>query len=157
MTNFNVNIEAVNGVGTVVEIDGNKEYVTTNIPMQLISMDGVAVGYKRVDVDNFDGRVTFGRVYPIAEIHDETSTSELVYFKAINNQEFYSEIDKLVEKRFQNRRKEFVEKTVRRYSENHMLSALDRCLFNFDKKRYQVETEQFDSELIEFFDSLFEN
>lgn len=157
MTNFNVNIEAVNGVGTVVEIDGNKEYVTTNIPMQLISMDGVAVGYKRVDVDNFDGRVTFGRVYPIAEIHDETSTSELVYFKAINNQEFYSEIDKLVEKRFQNRRKEFVEKTVRRYSENHMLSALDRCLYIFDNERYQFENEQYNQETQEFFDSLFEN
>lgn len=156
MKNFNVNIEVQNGIGTIVESDGNKQYVT-NIPMQLVLMDGVRVAYKRVDVDNFGGGVSFTRVYPIAEIHDETTNTELVAFKATSEQEFYIAVDKLVAKRFQNKRKEFIEKTVRRYSESEMLIALDRCLFNFDKKRYQVETEQFDSELIEFFDSLFEN
>lgn len=156
MKNFNANIEVQNGIGTIVESDGNKQYVT-NIPMQLVLIDGVRVAYKRVDVDNFGGGVSFTRVYPIAEIHDETTSTELVAFKATSELEFYIAVDKLVEKRFQNKRKEFIEKTVRRYSESEMLIALDRCLFNFDRKRYQVETEQFDSELIEFFDRLFEN
>lgn len=156
MKNFNANIEVQNGIGTIVESDGNKQHVT-NIPVQLILIDGVRVAYKRVDVDNFGGGVSFTRAYPVAEIHSETTSTELVAFKATSYQEFYIAVDKLVAKRFQNKRKEFVNMTVRVYSENEMIRALDRCLFNFDKKRYQVETEQFDSELIEFFDSLFEN
>ena len=156
MKNFNVNIEVQNGIGTIVESDGNKQYVT-NIPMQLVLMDGIRVAYKRVDVDNFSGGVSFTRVYPIAEIHDETTSTELVAFKATSELEFYIAVDKLVTKRFQNKRKEFVERTVRVYSENEMLRALDRCLFNFDNERYQFENEQYNQETQEFFDNLFEN
>lgn len=156
MLNLNVNIEVKNGIGTIIEVDGNKQYVK-NIPVQLVLMDGVRVAYKRVDADNFSGGVSFTRIYPIAEIHDETTSTELVAFKATSEQEFYIAVDKLVAKRFQNKRKEFIEKTVRRYSENHMLSALDRCLYIFDNERYQKENEQYDSETREFFESLFEN
>ena len=153
---LNLNVEVKNGIGTIVESDGNKQYVT-NIPVQLVLMDGVRLGYKRVDVDNLYGSVTFGRVYPIAEIHDETTSTELVAFKATSELEFYIAVDKLVEKRFQNKRKEFIERTVRRYSESQMIQAIDRCLFNFDKKKYQSESEQYDIEMKEFFENLFEN
>lgn len=153
---LNLNVEVKNGIGTIVESDGNKQYVT-NIPMQLVLIDGVRVAYKRVDVDNFGGGVSFTRAYPIAEIHDETTNTELVAFKATSEQEFYIAVDKLVEKRFQNKRKEFIEKTVRRYSESQMLIAMDRCLLNFDNERYQFENEQYNQETKEFFESLFEN
>ena len=153
---LNLNIEVKNGIGTIVESEGSKQHVT-NIPMQLVLMDGVRLGYKRVDVDNFSGGVSFTRVYPIAEIHDETTSTELVAFKATSELEFYIAVDKLVEKRFQNKRKEFIERTVRRYSENQMIQAIDRCLFNFDKKKYQSESEQYDIEMKEFFENLFEN
>lgn len=153
---LNLNVEVQNGIGTIVESDGNKQYVT-NIPMQLVLIDGIRVAYKRVDVDNFGGGVSFTRAYPIAEIHDETTSTELVAFKDTSYQEFYIAVDKLVTKRFQNKRKEFVERTVRRYSESQMLIAMDRCLFNFDNERYQFENEQYNQETQEFFESLFEN
>lgn len=155
---LNLNIEVKNGVGTIYtwynDGDETQTYYMTR-PMQVVYIDGVEATYKVVDVSNFDGKITYGRTEP-AVYHNEDCTVSIYDFKP-SQEEFIKEIDKLSEKRFQNKRKEFVERTVAKYCENEMLRALDRCLFNFDKKRYQVETEQFDSELIEFFDSLFEN
>ena len=156
---FNVNVEVKQGIGTIYtwynDGDETQQYYTTR-PMQLIYIDGVEVAYKTVDVDNLNGTIKYSRTEP-AMYHNEDCTVCIYDFKPTSQQEFFSEVDRLVEKRFQNKRKEFVENTVQRYSENQMLRTVDRCLFIFDNERYHKESEQYNNELKEFFNNLFEN
>lgn len=147
---LNINIELQTGIGVIVETCDDSSY-NTAVPMQLISMDGIRVAYKRVDIDNLTGGVTFGRVLPVVELYSDGSTTELVYFKETNQHEFYKHIEAFITNRFQTVRDRFIKSTVPTYTENSMLLALDRCLLAFDSARYYKEHAAYDSENKAFF------